>query len=396
MKQQGIKIKQSYKKIIRFFAIQLIDFFSRFYKVKRNKIVVDNFFGQGFGGNPKYIIEELLKKNPSLDIVWLTSPSTKLSAFPSNIRIVKYGSIKAFYELGTARIWIDNIKNNYKGRKRKGQFYLQTWHGGIGFKKVEKATEDTLSNDYIRDSKHDSKQIDLMISNSEWVTQNYRNNFWYDGKIVKTGLPRNDVFFNDTEKIKEKVKEFYNIDPDTEIILYAPTFRNYISIDEQTKVCSFNYKKVIQAFENRFGKKFVLVKRMHPNVADQIPVIENNNIKDGSRYPDMQELLVASFALITDYSSSVFDFMLKSDKIFIFAKDYDNYVLNERKMEFSIKKDLPFSFSNNEKELESNISLFKDAETQKKVNEFKKKVHLIDDGKASERVSKILIKIVNS
>lgn len=384
------------KSLVKIGLLNLITLFSKLCKIQNNKIVVDNFSGQGFGDNPKYIVEQLLKYRDSLDIVWLVRNKKTSQFFPQGIRLVKYHSFRSAYELATAKIWIDDVKNSYKPQKRKGQFYLQTWHGGIGFKKVEKAAEDTLSETYIRDSKHDSKQIDLMISNSEWVTQNYRNNFWYNGKIVKTGLPRNDVFFNDTEKIKEKVKEFYNIDPDTEIILYAPTFRNYISIDEQTKVCSFNYKKVIQAFENRFGKKFVLVKRMHPNVADQIPVIENNNIKDGSRYPDMQELLVASFALITDYSSSVFDFMLKSDKIFIFAKDYDNYVLNERKMEFSIKKDLPFSFSNNEKELESNISLFKDAETQKKVNEFKKKVHLIDDGKASERVSKILIKIVNS
>lgn len=379
------------KSLIKIGLLNLITLFSKLCKIQNNKIVVDNFSGQGFGDNPKYIVEQLLKYRDSLDIVWLVRNKKTSQFFPQGIRLVKYYSFRSAYELATAKIWIDDVKNSYKPQKRKGQFYLQTWHGGIGFKKVEKAAEDTLSETYIRDSKHDSKQIDLMISNSEWVTQNYRNNFWYNGKIVKTGLPRNDVFFNNTEKIKEKVKEFYNIDPDTEIILYAPTFRNYISIDEQTIVCSFNYKKVIQAFKNRFGKKFVLVKRMHPNVADQIPVIENNNIKDGSRYPDMQELLVASFALITDYSSSVFDFMLKSDKIFIFAKDYEQYIKEDRKIEFNIRKDLPFVFSHNEDELLANINSFNDQGMHKKVIEFKKKVKLLDDGLASQRVSNILI-----
>lgn len=379
------------KSLVKIGLLNLITLFSKLCKIQNNKIVVDNFSGQGFGDNPKYIVEQLLKYRDSLDIVWLVRNKKTSQFFPQGIRLVKYYSFRSAYELATAKIWIDDVKNSYKPQKRKGQFYLQTWHGGIGFKKVEKAAEDTLSETYIRDSKHDSKQIDLMISNSEWVTQNYRNNFWYNGKIVKTGLPRNDVFFNNTEKIKEKVKEFYNIDPDTEIILYAPTFRNYISIDEQTIVCSFNYKKVIQAFKNRFGKKFVLVKRMHPNVADQIPVIENNNLKDGSRYPDMQELLVASFALITDYSSSVFDFMLKSDKIFIFAKDYEQYIKEDRKIEFNIKKDLPFVFSHNEDELLANINSFNDQGMHKKVIEFKKKVKLLDDGLASQRVSNILI-----
>lgn len=380
------------KRKIKSYLIKNIRIISRLCRINNKKIVVDNFFGNGYGDNPKYIVNYLIKNYPNIvEIVWFVNDNVNRNNFPNKIRLVKYNSIRAIYELSTAHIWIDNIKNNYKGRKRRGQFYLQTWHGGIGFKKVEKAAEDTLSKNYIRDSKYDSKQIDLMISNSEWVTQNYRNNFWYDGKIVKTGLPRNDVFFNETEKVKEKVKEFYNIDPDTEIILYAPTFRNYISIDEQTKVCSFNYKKVIQAFENRFGKKFVLVKRMHPNVADQIPVIENNSIKDGSRYPDMQELLVASFALITDYSSSVFDFMLKSDKIFIFAKDYEQYIKKDRKIEFNIRKDLPFVFSHNEDELLANINSFNDQGVHEKIIEFEKKVKLLDDGLASQRVSNILI-----
>lgn len=388
-------IIQLCKKIIRLSGIQLINTFSRLNKVKKNKIVVDNFCGRGFGDNPKYIIEELLKREPLLDIVWLVNPSTNIEAFPKNIRIIKHGSIKSFYELATANIWIDNVKDNYKGRKRRGQFYLQTWHGGIGFKKVEKATEKTLGNEYIKASKYDSRQINLMISDSNWVTNNYRTNFWYSGEIAKTGLPRNDVFFHNIRKIKQKVKEFYNLNPNTEIILYAPTFRSYIGIKDQIKVCSFNEHKVIQTFENKFGKKFVLIKRMHPNVANEIKITENNEVKDGSRYPDMQELLVASTALITDYSSCVFDFMLKSNKIFLFARDYNQYVKKDRNLMFNIKKDLPFTFSDNENELLSNIVSFNENLTEKKLNIFKRKVGLLEDGHASERVASLLLKEIH-
>ncbi len=395
MKKKCTKVIRSCKRNIIFLVILMISIFSRFYKIKKTKIVIDNFFGKGYGDNPKYIVEELLKKNPSLDIVWLVKHNINHLSFPKNIRMVEYGTIRSFYELATAHIWIDNIKNNYKGKKRNGQFYLQTWHGGVGFKKVEKAAEKTLSKEYIEASKYDSKQIDLMLSNSDWVTNNYRTNFWYSGKIAKTGFPRNDVFFRNTEKIKQKVKDFYGIDPSTGIILYAPTFRNYIDVIKQVKVCSFSEQKVIQTFEEKFGKKFVLIKRMHPNVANEIQILENDKVKNGSRYPDMQELLVASTALITDYSSCVFDFMLKNDKIFIFASDYSQYVKKDRKMEFNIKEDLPFTFSINENELLSSIKNFDSQNMQKKIKFFKERLGLVEDGEASKRVAALLLKEIN-
>lgn len=360
-------------------------------KINPKKVIVDNFFGRGYGDNPKYIVSQLLKLDDSLDITWLVNKNSDLLSFPSGVRTVKYHSIKSAYELATAHIWIDNIKNNYKGKKKKGQFYLQTWHGGIGFKKVEKAAMNTLNDKYIRESKADSKQIDLMISNSDWLTRNYRENFWYTGRIAKTGLPRNDIFFSKAGNINEKVKNFYGIDSDTEIILYAPTFRNYISINEQKQVCSFDVLKVINAFQRKFNKKFILVKRMHPNVADEIYIDENNYLRDGSKYPDMQELLVAADVLITDFSSSAFDFMLKSDKIFLFASDYENYILNERRMEFDLKKDLPFLFANDENELVNNISSFNEKKMYYDVQQFKNRLGLMDDGKASERVANLLI-----
>ncbi|WP_278588099.1 CDP-glycerol glycerophosphotransferase family protein [Limosilactobacillus pontis] len=383
------------KKTVKSFLIKSIRLFSYFCVIQNNKIVVDNFFGKGYGDNPKYIVSYLLKNYPNIDVVWLINGKANRDDFPQEVRLIKFGSLRSIYELSTAHIWIDNIKNNYKGEKRKGQFYLQTWHGGIGFKKVEKAAIDHLSADYIAASRHDSEITDLMISDSDWVTNNYRKNFWYNGKILKSGFPRDDIFFSNVKSIKDKVKRFYSISPDTEIILYAPTFRSYINIEEQTKVCSFNAKDIVRSFENKFGKKFVLIKRMHPNVASRITIKDSKFEKNGSIYPDMQELLVSSFALITDFSSCAFDFMLTSNKIFLFAKDYDDYISHEREMEFSVKKDLPFSFANNEKELRTNISSFDNTKAQEKINEFKDKVKLVDDGKASERVSNALIEEIN-
>ncbi|HEM4403762.1 TPA: CDP-glycerol glycerophosphotransferase family protein, partial [Streptococcus suis] len=133
---------------------------------------------------------------------------TDTSLFPKGIRTVKYGSIKSIYEWMTAKIWIDNVKQYYK-LKRKGQYYLQTWHGGVSLKRVEKAVEDSLDIGYVNASKIDSTIIDAMISNSNWQTNDYKTNFWYNGPIFEFGLPRNDIFFHNTEIISKKVKDFF-------------------------------------------------------------------------------------------------------------------------------------------------------------------------------------------
>ena len=52
-----------------FFSLLHLVFFV--FKIRANKIVVSNFYGKGYGDNPKYIVEELLKTEKNLDIVWL-------------------------------------------------------------------------------------------------------------------------------------------------------------------------------------------------------------------------------------------------------------------------------------------------------------------------------------
>lgn len=95
---------------------------SSLFPVKKNKIVVSNFWGKAYGENPKYIVDYLLKNYSDLDIVWLCKPEiiqNKHSEFPNEIRLIKNNSLKALLELHTAKIWIDNCRKNFYPRKRK-------------------------------------------------------------------------------------------------------------------------------------------------------------------------------------------------------------------------------------------------------------------------------------
>lgn len=154
------------------------------FKINNRKIVVCNFYGNGYGDNPKYIVEELLKMKKSLDIVWLVSNKREYK-FPKGIRTVKIFSIRSIYEFMTAKIWIDNCRKYffYNLFKKKDTVYIQTWHGGIGLKRAEQEVENHLSKSYICSAKHDSKMIDYFLSGSKWLSDDIKVNFWYDGKI---------------------------------------------------------------------------------------------------------------------------------------------------------------------------------------------------------------------
>lgn len=111
--------------------------------IEDNKIVIDNFNGGSYGCNPKYITEELLKRDKNYDIVWLVKSvknEIEKGYFPAGIRLVGYGTKQALKELASAKLWIDNQRKNYfikKGlTKKEGQYFIQTWHGSLGIKNL--------------------------------------------------------------------------------------------------------------------------------------------------------------------------------------------------------------------------------------------------------------------
>lgn len=362
--------------------------------IQSNKIVVDNFGGRGMGDNPKYIVEALLKKNSSLDIVWQVSDKNMF--IPKGVRKVKYCTPTALKELLTARIWIDNIKNSYKPNKREGQFYLQTWHGGLGLKASEKQIENDLSRSYVVAAKRDASMTDVMLSDSKWTTDLYSKWFWYSGKIKKTGFPRNDILIKPSQKIINKVYNFYQISKDKRIILYAPTFRDG---ENTLSTYYFDFSNIELACFKKFHKSYVVLVKLHPNIAKEVSnkclYSFDNNIINANDYPDMQELIVASDILITDYSSCMFDAMLANKKVFLLAKDYNEFIASDRYLLFDIKKELPFSFSNNEKELAKNINLFDRNLYFKQISIFKNKVDIMEDGNASRKVADIILEEIN-
>ena len=351
----------------------------RLLPLQKNKIVFCSAGGRGFGDNPKAIAQALLRQNEDFDLVWLTRDIT--TPLPKGVRPCKYGTPQAVKELSTAAVWVNDSRGGAK-YKRKGQKYLQTWHG-FALKHIEKSAQN-LPVSYVNQAKKDSSQIDLLVSNSDFMTRVYKEDFWYDGEIALYGSPRNDSFFKENQA-GAKVREFFSLPQDRKLVLYAPTFR-----DNGASDCyAIDTEGLLTSLSTRFGGEWAVLLRLHPNaaaLAEKAFSYDGNYTVNATAYPDMQELMLSADMLITDYSSSMFDYALSDKPCIRFATDIEEYK-KDRGFYIPLEK-VPFPLAKSNEELMGLILTF-DCDAQGKVwQDFKEEHGIFEDGMASQRCAR--------
>lgn len=361
--------------------------------IQKKKIFFNNYFGRPYGCNPKYICEAIHKRHPEYDLVWEVRKGC-FSGFPDYVRTVPFDSPKAIYERSTSKVWVQNVRLRSTAKKRKGQFYIQTWHGAIGVKKCEGDAKDKITPQSLKDAYHDSPLIDVMISNSRFCTEVYKRAFFYDGKIAEVGYPRNDLMAckKDALDTRKKICKSYHIPEEKKIFFYAPTFRKDSNLWDTS---SLDIKRALAALENKFGGNWICLLRLHPWAAKACEgkMQFDETIINATHYPDIQELLAASDAMATDYSSCIFDFMIQRKPAFMFATDIQSYV-KERGLLFDPFQ-LPFPCATTNDELEKAISEFDETSYKQKTDDFFAQHLLKDDGLAAERVATMVEQFVN-
>lgn len=357
-------------------------------KIEPKKIVFSNYLGKGFGCNCRPVTEELIRRNKGYDLVWIVAdPEKQKSDFPPQVRLVKYGTKEQMYEYASAAFWVSNYHLvdllGHGLRKKSGQYYIQMWHGSFGIKKIEKQVEGlTADKVWLKYSKMNSEITDYWISNSKFENNVYIRSFWDVRGIKEFGHPRNDIFFKAHSNVKTKVKNKLGIAEDEKILLYVPTFR----ADFSTDCYNINFEIVKRTLEQKTRQKWCVVTRMHPKLVemDEIFIPKADYIYDATDYGDIQELLAASDAAITDYSSAIFDFMLSYNPAWIYAPDLDEYN-TERGFYYDIHK-TPFPVAKNNSELCENIAKFDYSEYREKIYSFLERQGSFEDGNATKRV----------
>lgn len=368
---------------IKALRLRLLIAFYRVLPLKKNKIILWANSFKHYGCSPKYITEYIVRQFPErFDIVWVFEDGVEITSdLPSTVRTVRYFSLAYLKELHTAAFIICNMRtgNAYMWKKRRRQKYIQTWHSSLRLKKIEGDAATNLPQSYIDNARKDSVRTDLILSGCDFSTEIFRNSFWYDGEILKSGTPRCDIFFDNNSMIRQKVCSNLGIDPTKKILLYAPTFRN----DKQASLNDLDFGAIEQALSRRFGKEWCIIFRFHPNITTSYDLGPSGI--DATRYPDMQELLVTADVLVTDYSSCMFDMAVARKPCFLYCPDLGNYVKNERGLYFNISE-LPFPLAQTNDELQHNIENFDTGIYNANVDDFLSRVGSYEDGHAVERV----------
>lgn len=389
----GNLIKKGKRKFFKKFLQRPLSAFVYFFPIKENRIVFDNFGGKGYGDNPKYIADELIRSEKGYEMIWLVDNLSSYE-FPREIRAVKIDSFFGLYMRATAKVWIDNVRHLHPVKKKENQIYLQTWHAPFGPKRAEAEAEKELGEEYVREAKYDGQIADGIISNSKLLDNQFKRAFWLSKhvEILSYGLPRNDYFVKQIENDSGyyRLRNLFDFEKDCFYILYAPTFRDDYSLEGY----KLEYEEIVKEFSEKVNKKAKIIVRLHPNVWNQSDFINyGENILDGTSYPDMQELLLACDALISDYSSCVFDFAILKKPVFLCALDIKEYEKTRGLLpEFY---NFPFPMATSNEEMIRNIKNYDEVTYFAKINQYFEKYPLYDDGNATKRVVAWLEKKLN-
>jgi len=396
------------------YSIKLRSFFKRFrrsryyiplmrilYNFMKNVLPVDNkliLFESGLGkhyaDSPRYIYEEIVDRGLNYKKVWVYNKNMRFKD-PNTIKVRRL-SPKYFYYLARAKVWVNNQNFPTYIRKRKSTTFVQTWHG-TPLKKMLFDIKEVhgRSDDYVERVRNAIKNWDYLISPSPYATRAFKSAFKFEGDILEIGYPRNDLFYKeDSHILANKVKKRLNIPFEKKVILYAPTFR-----DNQTSKKNkfiFDLKLDLNALKEKLGNEYMILLRMHVLISNKIKVDEqlDDFVINVSDYPEMQELLLISDILITDYSSVMFDYANTKRPIMFFTYDLDEYKEKLRGFYIDFESEAPGPLLSNSEEIISAVLNVNEMEREynEKYMSFIKKYCLLEDGNATKRAVDILFK----
>lgn len=359
------------------------------FPLQKRTILFCAYGGRQYSGSPKAISDMLAQKYPDYKQIWaFTNPEHFRSQIPQHIKCVTYKSLSFLYHACTTQAYIDNVEFWSILRFRRSQTVLQTWHGGGAYKQVGSNRLDVNH----REQQHvvdKMNRVTCFISSSQAFT-NYviKGAFKYKGLILSSGLPRNDIFFTQPVERTQSIRKTIGLEPQEKLALYAPTFRKDLQIDHRYLL---PWNEILEALHTRFGGSWVLGTRLHYYLCQKL-LQQINGIRaiELSDYPDMQDLLLAADVLITDYSSSIWDFSLTKKPCFLFTPDLEAYC-TERNFYTPIQT-WPFPYAETPADFIKIIHHFSEENYLKAIDEHHKNLGSFESGHACNTVCQSLIR----
>ncbi|GAA3243668.1 bifunctional glycosyltransferase/CDP-glycerol:glycerophosphate glycerophosphotransferase [Nonomuraea helvata] len=295
---------------------------------RRNLALFESDVGKSCGGSPRAVYEELRRRGLPIDVVW--SVAKRRGDLPPGARLVRRGSWAYIWTMARAGIWVDSHGFPLDHPKPRGTRYLQTWHGQ-GIKSIGFDAPD-LRADFDRPRAQWRAAVarwDALVSPSAEFSRLFLPANGYTGKVYRYGTPRCDALVKG--ETTGDVRKLLEIPRGRKILLYAPTYRDR----EMGRGTSVRVDLELLAAE--LADEWVLVLRTHPVERWSPPEHLRHFVRDAGSYPEINDLMLASDALLTDYSSVMCDYAITGKPMVFFIDDWDDYRLSER----GVYHDLP-------------------------------------------------------
>ena len=313
--------------------------------VHRRLVVFESHLGRQYSDSPRAIYEEMRRQGIDFEAVW--SYTGRTQGFPADATLVRRWSLPYLRALARAEFWIDNQSYPLKLTKRPGTTYIQTWHGSalkrMGFDepgwKLKSRAEQA-------EQQRSLDRFDHFLVRSEHDVRTLAKAFRLREKtLLRTGYPRNDALARARETAERPpLAAELGIPADRKVLLYAPTFR-------QQGGRRFALPFDVERFAEEFGDEYVLLVRAHYLNHVVLPPSVRGRVVDVSDHHDVTPLLALADALMTDYSSVMFDYALLDRPMLFFPYDYEEYVHEGRGTYFDLLERAPGPVVRTEEEL---------------------------------------------
>lgn len=358
------------------------------FPLQEKTVLVQSFSGDTLGGNPKYIALALRHERFRIFVV-----SKKKLMETRGLKQVKKNSLKYLYLLAVAKYHIINTRQSPLFLKRKGSVIIQTWHG-TPLKKlvfdVAFTLENSHSDEYKEFFRKQAEDWDYLLSQNSFSTKVFRSAFNYKGKILEEGYPRNEIFYSkEIQESADRNLQTLHIPKDKKIVLYTPTFR-----DNDRDSISFS-KDVLEAV-NIFHNELILLVRVHyitaPYIKDFCLKNRYTNILDVTDYPDVNELMYCADCLITDYSSTMFDFSNSGKPMLFYVPDLEYYEKELRGFYFDYQTMIPGPIMQTKNDVIETLKAWLDSNCSfnnqycDSYAAFQKHFNSLDNGETSKRI----------
>lgn len=276
----------------------------------REAVFFESFYGQNASCNPLALDRALATLKPEVTRYWGVADASV--DVPVGAIAVIEGSTAWWDARAQSRLIVINDWLRGRFRNRKHQTVLQTWHGTM-LKKLALSRARLGLRPAIATLRERSRW-DILLAQNDYAARNFRRSYAYFGAIWEEGYPRDDALLTaDASAIRARL----GISGEVRVVLYAPTWRD----DRPDHVDHLD----VSRFAGQLGPDYVTLIRGHSRTLQPGVDVRAGGVIDVTSYPDISDLFVVADALITDYSSVMFDFSVTGKPMYFFTPDLDRY-----------------------------------------------------------------------